>query len=871
MTTLPTGTVTFLFTDMEGSTRLLQELGGEVYVGLLAEHHRIIRAALRSADGTEVKTEGDSFFAVFPRADDALRAAIAVQRDLAAADWPGGASVRVRMGLHTGEVALSGDEYVGLDIHRAARISAAAHGGQVLLSEATRSIVLDAAQAGVSMRDVGEHRLKDLDRPEHLYQLVIDGLPADFPPIRALSTRLDILPRETTSFIGREGELARAAGLLAGTRLLTLTGPGGTGKTRLALQLARQLAEEFRDGVAFVPLAPISDPDLVFPTVRQTLGMAEEPGRTAVETLVEGLRHRQALLLLDNFEQVLGAARRAAELMAGTEQLKIVVTSRSRLHVSGEQELGVPPLEIPRPEETDDLETISQSEAVALFMQRARAIRPDFELTAGNARAIVEICRRLDGLPLAIELAASRVKLLPPQALLARLERRLDILQSTSADRSDRQRTLRGAIDWSHELLSADEQALFRRLAIFVGGWTFEAAEAVVPAAGRPAIDVLSGLTALVDHSLVRQDQLAGEPRFSMLETIREYGREQLAACTEQQAVARAHGRHFAELVSQAESHLTSGPEWPTRLETEHDNVRAMLRWAMRADVQLGLVAAGALWRFWHLRGHLREGRALLTEMLTQPGASEPTPARAKALVGLAGLVYWMKDHAAAREAYEEALPIAEQTSQDLLQAEIFYSLGYVHAISQDWEASTGAYSQARSAYEGMGNELGAASSIMALGMVASLRGEQQDAIRLTTDALARFERMGEDFGKRNALSVLTRALMQAGRLAEARLHNRQTIEAAHEHGDPTALSAGLLDLASLDAIERVPERAARLVGAAQAVVERTGGEAPPQLINRIEPLPLLREQLDGQRLEILLSEGRSLTTDEAVELALAD
>ena len=871
MAALPTGTLTLLFTDIEGSTRLLQRLGGADYARLLAAHHRLLREAVIANHGTEVKTEGDSFFVVFERADEAVAAAVQAQRGLAAEEWPAGAMVAVRMGLHTGELALSAGEYVGLDIHRAARISDAGHGGQVLLSGATAALITHELPSGVSLRDMGEHGLKDLDAPEHIYQLVIDGLAVDFPPIRAVSTRIELLPPETTTFVGRERELTRIRQLLTGTRLLTLTGTGGTGKTRLALQLARDVAAEYADGVAFVPLAAIDSPELVASTIRQTLGLAEQPGKSAAEVLAEYLHERQFLLVLDNFEQVLAAAPVIGRLIGRTTKVAILVTSRARLQLTGEQEFSVPPLELPGLDQAGDLQVLSQSEAVALFMQRARAMLPDFDLTAANARAIVEICTRLDGLPLAIELAAARIKLLPPQALLARLEHRLDILQSSTADRTDRQRTLRGTIDWSYELLGQPEQALFRRMSIFVGGWSFESAEALAMAADAPAVDTLDGLTALVDHSLVRQEAVAGEPRFMLLETIREYGREQLAEAGELEPSAALHAAHFAGLAERAEPHLTSGAEWLDRLELEHDNLRAMLRWASDNDIQQGLRCAGQLWRFWHLRGHLREGSALLRDMLDRPAAAVPTPARAKALVGLAGLVYWMQDYAAARTAYESALPIARDNGLRDLEAEILYSLAYVRGTSHEWGPSVRAYLRARKLYSELGATSGVAWSDFGVGMIYGLRGKHDESLPIVAEALARFEELGDEFGMRNAQAVLTRALTSLGRLAEARVYNSQNITAAHTGRDPTSLSAALLDLATIEAMSADPRRAARLYGAAQTIVERTGGQTPPELLNRIEPLPLIRQQLDAAELDALVAEGRALSTDEAVALALAE
>jgi len=869
MADLPTGTLTLLFTDIEGSTRLLQQLGSGDYARALGEHHRLVRAAIEACHGVVVKTEGDSFFAVFPDAVEAITSAVSAQRGLSSVDWPQGAHVRVRMGVHTGEVGMTESEYVGLDIHRAARISTAAHGDQVLLSATTRDLVRDLLPEGVTILDLGEHRLKDLDRPEHIYQLVIPDLPTRFPPLHALATRFDLLPTEQTSFIGREAELARAAELLSGTRLLTLTGPGGTGKTRLSIALARRVSDEFSDGVAFVALAPITDPELVAPTIRQALGFAEQLGRGALDTLFDELRHSDALLVLDNFEQIVEAAPIVAELLDRTEQLKIVVSSRIVLHLTGEQEMPVPPLAVPAPDSA--LEYLSQSEAVALFVQRARAVRPDFELSATNARAIVEICARLDGLPLAIELAASRVKLLPVGALLERLERSLDLLLSTTADRTDRQRTLRGAIAWSYDLLDEAEQALFRRLAIFVAGWRLEDAQPVVEAAGAVPLDVLDGLARLLDHSLIRALETTAEPRFGMLETIREFGLEQLASSAEQETTARAHAETFARLVDEAEAHITRGAEWPDRLEREHANIRAALAWLGEHEAQAALATAGAVWRFWHVRGHLREGRSILAGLLARSTAAEVTPARAKALIGLAGLAYWQTDYETARASYEEALSIARAVADRTLEVDTLYSLAYTRAIEQDWEGAVEAYGEARTIYEAMGNQIGTAWARMGIGMMATLRGQHEDSLPILDQATADFRRFDEGFGLRNALSVKERALMQLGRLNETRRLNREFLTLALEHHDPTSLSTALLDLAAIEALEGRYERAARLVGAGERLVEESGGQAPPELINRVEPRPVLREQLDATTLEQLLAEGRQMSDDDAVAYALGE
>jgi predicted ATPase/class 3 adenylate cyclase len=705
----PTGTVTLLFTDIEGSTRLLQRLGAADYATVVADHHAIVRAALDQTGGNEVKTEGDSFFAIFGRATDALTAAVGVQRQLAAHEWPSGARVAVRMGMHTGEVGQIANEYIGLDIHRAARISASGHGGQVVISATTRDLVADRLPDGVTLLDLGEHRLKDLDQPEHLFQLVIDGLRSDFPPLRSLATRFDLLPSETTSFVGREVELAEAHALLASTRLLTLTGPGGTGKTRLALRLARTVADGFADGVAFVQLAAISSADLVAPTIRHVLQFGEEPHRQAVDTLIGRLAEREALLVLDNFEQVLPAAAVVARLLEGCERLKVIVTSRAVLHIAGEQEYPVPPLDV------------SGGAAVSLFVERARAVQPDFELTPANRDAVLAICERLDGLPLAVELAASRIKVLPPPALLSRLEKSLDLLQTTAVDRTDRQRTLRGAIEWSYRLLDEDERALFRRLGIFVGGWRLDDADAVVgPVVG---IDMLDGISRLLDNSLIRHVSTSNEPRFSMLETIREFAVEQLAAEDALDDAARDHAARFADLVRQAEPELTGGPEWLDRLDLDQANLRSALAWLTDHDIEQALNMGGELWRFWHRRGHLREGLATLTALLARPEAQAPTLARAKALIGLAGVAYWQLKYDAARRAYEEALALARSLGDERLQAEIAYSLIYSTALDGDLEGAQAQVPGARAMFERLGDQMGVASTVMVDGMLAAVGG----------------------------------------------------------------------------------------------------------------------------------------------------
>src|SRR6516164_3745474 len=480
MPELPTGTVTLLFTDIEGSTRLLQQLVDR-YASMLAECRHLLRATFQEWNGHEVDTQGDAFSIAFARATDAVLAAVEVQRALAAHPWPEGVAVRVRMGLHTGEPTLTSEGYVGLDVHRAARIMSAGHGGQVLLSQAISYLVEQDLPDDVTLHDLGERHLKDLARPKRLYQLAIAGLPDDFPPLKTLDIYPNNLPVQLTSFIGREKEVAKVIQLLRrdDVRLLTLTGPGGAGKTRLGLQVAAELSDFFIDGVFFVNLAPISDHTLVVSTLAETLGIQERADPFLLKRLKDILSQRQILLLLDNFEQVVDASAQVVDLLTACPMLKILVTSREVLHVQAEREFPVPPLALPDPKRLPDLAMLSHNAAVALFLQRAQAVKPDFQLTNANARAIAEICVRLDGLPLAIELAAARMKLLPPQALLARLDKRLAVLTGTSRDLPARQQTLRNTIAWSYNLLDAAEQRLFRRISVCVDGCTLQAVEAV--------------------------------------------------------------------------------------------------------------------------------------------------------------------------------------------------------------------------------------------------------------------------------------------------------------------------------------------------------------------------------------------------------
>ena len=677
---LPKGTVTLLFTDIEGSTFLLHQLG-ERYPNVLSECRHLLRTAFQQFNGREVDTQGDCFFVAFARATDAVSAAVGAQRTLATYDWPNGMTVSVRMGLHTGEPIRTAEGYVGLDVHHAARIMSVGHGAQVLLSHTTRELVKHDLLEGVSLLDMGEHRLKDLQHPSHLFQLVIAGLPADFPPLKTLDTHPNNLPVQPTPLIGRDQQVAAILRLLSReeVRLLTLTGPGGTGKTRLGLQVAAELSDTFTDGVYFVNLAPLSDPTLVVPTIAQTLDIKEVAGQSLLDLLKGALHWKHLLLLLDNFEQVVDAAVDVAALLAACPNLKVLVTSRMSLHVRGEQEFAVPPLTVPDPKRLPDLVSLSQYEAVALFIARAQAVKPEFQVSNANAPAIAEICVRLDGLPLAIELAAARIKLLPPQALLARLGQRLVVLMSGARDAPARQQTLRNTIKWSYDLLDAQEQRLFRWLSVFVGGCTLEAIEAVYNSADDEKGDILNTVYSLIDKSLVQQrEQESGEPQLTMLETVREYALERLIENEEAEVCQRAHALSYLVLAEEAEPHLKGAQQvlWWKRLEREQENLRAALSWLIgQEEGELALRLSAALWWFWNIRGYWSEGGRWLEAALGLPRAQARTAKRAKALYG-ADTFAWRLGGPTTRSKIEESVAIYRELGEKHGLAEVLSWLG---------------------------------------------------------------------------------------------------------------------------------------------------------------------------------------------------
>ena len=757
MSDLPTGTVTLLFSDIEGSTRLVQQLG-ERYAEVLAECRHLLRQLFVQYNGSEVDTQGDAFFVAFARATDALAAAADIQRALAERAWPEGIAVRVRIGLHTGEPKLTADGYIGQDVHHAARIMSAGHGGQILLSPTTRQLVEQHLPAGTSVQDLGEHGLKDLQRPSHLFQLSLQGLPTNFPPLKTLDAHPNNLPIQPTPFIGREKEVAAVTRLLTrpDVRLVTLSGPGGVGKTRLALHVAAELADDFIDGVFIVALAPVNDPAQVVPAMAQTLGISESSHRPLFSLLEAALKGKQLLLLLDNFEQVADAAVILADLLAGCPLLKIVVTSRMRLQVRAEREFVVPPLAVPALKHPPDAKSLSHYEAVSLFIERAQATKPDFSVTNANAPAVAAICAHLDGLPLAIELAAARVKHFSPQTLLARLQQGLSVLTGGARDLPARQQTLRGAIAWSYDLLSPEDQQLFRHLAVFVDGWDLEAAEALCMARGGLSADMLEGMASLVDKSLLRQEeQAAGETRFWMLQTLREFGLEQLARCEELEATRQAHAEYYLQLAEEARPSLQSTEQgrWMARLEQEHENLRAALSWLLAQargvsehspqQAEQALRFCNALSWFWSIRGYLREGQTFLEQALALR-ESVSVPMRARALSTAADLAWILDDIERTERWCRESLELFRELGDKVGMADALLLLGTCAWAKGQYLPARTQLEEAATLYQEMGEHWKRGRCLTQLARISTLQGEYDEARGLLEQSLALYRTLGD-------------------------------------------------------------------------------------------------------------------------------
>jgi predicted ATPase/class 3 adenylate cyclase len=914
MTGLPTGTITFLFTDVEGSTKLW-ERNPEAMSQALSHHDELIRNAVEAHDGFVFKTVGDAFYAAFSTAAEAVEAAIDAQKSLVSGEWEETGPLKVRIALHTGTAEERGGDYFGPTLNRAARLLSAGHGGQVLLSLSTQELVRDQLPLGAELRDLGVRRLKDVLGPEHIFQLTAPELPASFPPLNTLDVRLNNLPIQPTPLLGREREVAEIADLLRreDVRLLTLTGTGGTGKTRLALQSAAELIDDFEDGVFLVALAPISDPELVASTVAGALSVSESAGRPLKEDLREFLSTKELLLVLDNFEQVVDAAPLVGELLSGCPGLNVLATSRTLLRIYGEHEYAVRPLEMPDPDHLPPIETLRQYEAIRFFTERARAANAHFSLTDENALAVAAICARLDGLPLAIELAAARIKLLSPQAMSYRLSNPLKFLTGGARDLPERQRTLRGAIAWSHALLDEDEQVLFARLSVFSNGCALEAVEAICDPVGDLFVDVLESLSSLLDKSLLRQEEMVEEePRFVMLETIREYARERLELSGEAEKIWRLHAEYFLALAEQGASEQL-GPEettWLERLDLEHDNMRAALSWMLEAEeAEPGLRLAGALWQFWDMRGYYGEGRRWLEEALAKDGRA--SGARVKALEGVGWLAdlqgdidravaaaeeglnlsarvkiqssdrasflrilgsaaYVHGDHEQAARLYEESLALSREARDERGIASSLLQLGNVSSDLGDHEEAKTFYEEGLALSRKLDDKALLASALISVGAEFLLQGDPERGAMLNEEAAELYRERGNRGHLQYALDNLGWAALVRGNLQQAEVLHRESLALSRQLGDKLVAAEALEGLACSASARGEAKRVARLFGAAEAQREAVGYRQEPREHALREPyLVAARPRLSKARWDVAWAEGRRLSFEEAIAYAL--
>ena len=863
---LPDGTITFVFTDIEGSTRLVQQFG-ERFPALLADHHRLLRDAFSAQGGTEVVTEGDSFFVVFTSAPAALRAAVAAQRAIAEHSWPDDIEVKVRMGIHTGEGLMVGDNYGGIDVHRGARISAAGHGGQILISNTTRALVESSLPGGTSLVDLGDHRLKDIELPERLIQVSIEGLPQRFPPPRTIDARANNLPVALTPFVARQRELDAIKEMVAAHRIVTLTGPGGTGKTRLGIEVARALLPVFSDGVFLVLLAPVTDPMLVASEIADAIGVREEKERPILETLKDSLVDKELLLVLDNLEQIVEAASVVADLLSAAPKVTCLVTSRIALRIYGEQEYPVPPMSVPSADIELDPAALAVYESVALFVQRAKAVRPEFALTKENAREVAGICERLDGLPLAIELVASRVRLLGAGEILERLGQSSLGLAMGGRDLPERQRTLRGAIAWSYDLLDQSSRTLFRRLSIFVGGWTFTAAEEICNPKGEIGVDTLEGLETLLENSLIRRfEDERGEARFRMLETIREYAGELLLDDPDVEVVRHRHAHQMLALAEKAEPLLTSEGDWPAKLASDHDNLRAALRWSIDSDaLDIGMRIASALWRFWYFQGHLAEGRRWLAELLAAPGAKGRTTERGKALMAIGSIAYWQNDFDATGLFYEEGLEIFRELDDRAGIAEALYNLGFIGLIEGDYAMARSRYTESRAMRELASDARGVAMTTWGLAMGDLLSGDLDAARALAEESKRRFREVGDWYGEFSSEFVLYEIERRLGNWDEVERRILGQLDGAAQQQDILGLAAMLETAGNVEIQRGRPRRGLVLAGAAAALKDSAGGGAPPALVVVPDARELVVGTLPDEDVAREYERGYAMSLEEAI------
>jgi predicted ATPase/class 3 adenylate cyclase len=901
-------TLTFLFTDIEGSTALLQRLGEDLYTEVLAGHHALIRSALAAYDGREVDTQGDAFFAVFSSPRGCVAAVLQMQRALQGHAWPGGEQVRVRMGIHCGEATRTAAGLVGLEVHRAARVAAVAHGGQVLVSEAAAVLVRDGLPPGVALADLGSHRLKDLGRPERIFQLHAAGLPAEFPPLRSLGNPAlpNNLPAELSAFIGRDREVAEVRALVESARLVTLTGAGGCGKTRLGLQVAAALLDGSGDGVWLAELAAVTDQDAVPAAISQALRLAGQPGRAALEALLDALAPQDVLIVVDNCEHLIGGCAKTADaILRRCPRVHLLATSREPLGIGGETIYRVPSMSLPGPDDFGP-PAPGSFDAVALFAERARARGVDFSVNEQTGPLVVSVCRRLDGMPLAIELAAARLRSLSLSELHDRLDQRFRLLTGGSRAALARQQTLRAAVGWSYSLLTGAEQLLLARLSVFAGSFGLDAAETVCGSGDLDVLEVAGLLGSLVDKSLVVAEPAGGTLRYRLLETIRLFAAERLAEAGDDEAAA-AHCAHFLSFAEAAAAHLT-GPEqgsWLARLDADQANLRrAAGHAAGRPDGTAVVLRLGvALDRYWIARSREPEAFELLVPMLRRPDARANPQPFAAALATAAYAAFFI-DVATARQLAEQAVLIARQLGDERLLSRALASLCAAHFFAGEQDVGRPFAQESVEIARRLGDDVLLAVSLLRY----LLTIDPARSLPLYTEAIACTERSGDYLhnsilhnnagyhaliagdipAARAHLEAAAQAAQQIGMenaTAQANLGDvlraerdpdgaRSTFQAAlrisRRNGDNRVMADACLGLACLAGDAGDWDRAAALHGAAQALQDRTGN--PWQELEaryRRDSLDQARAHLGDEQLERAYATGMALSLEKALDLAL--
>jgi predicted ATPase/class 3 adenylate cyclase len=929
----PTGTVTFLFTDIEGSTTLWQRHSTAMETAL-ARHDAMLRTAITANGGHVFKTVGDAFCAAFAAAPDALAAAIAAQHALAAEPWPETGPLHVRMALHTGAAQLRDGDYFGPTINRVARVLAAGHGGQVLLSLATAQLVRELLPTDVTLLDLGEHHLRDLVQPERIFQVLHPDLPTVFPPLRAGVRPPTNLSAAFSSFVGREQEMSHVRQLLTGARLLTLTGAGGIGKTRLALETAAELVDQYPDGVWLVELAALTDPFFVPQAVATALTIREQPDSSLTATITDHLRPRTMLLLLDNCEHLVAACASLVEtLLRSCPSVSVLATSREPLGITGESRYRVPPLGLPSAASarlrglgdgthsaSTDLPNTqyrlsdTQSEAVRLFVQRAQAVQPAFALTDANMTAVAQICRRLDGMPLALELAAARTSVLTVDQIAARLDDRFRLLTGGSRTALPRQQTLRALIDWSYALLAPAEQALLARLSVFAGGFSLDAAEAVCGTDDDATWDTLDLLGNLVDKSLVLSDTQGKAPRYRLLTTIREFAAGQLATASDSAALRSRHYGWYLALAERADG-AVQGPDqqfWLEQLDLEHDNLRAAVQWAAEnGDPPAELRLAAALWRFWEIHGHLSEGRARLEHALTRPGG-DTLPVAVKALHGAGALARKQGDYERACALFEKELTRARHISDTRGIAAALTSLGTIAKDRGDYQHATELFEEGVARFRELNDAAGIAASLTTLGNLARAQGDRDRAVALLgeslavrqsmqdrrgsaivlnnlgvvaedqgdidqaasfyRESLAILQALGDKSGTAVTVSNLAAIAARRGDCEGAAQYYRDALLLRDELGDRPGIATCLEGMALLAQVQHLPDRAARLLGAAAALRESIGvALSPGDQAQYDRVLADARRDRDASAFDADWMTGRAMSVEDVVGYALKE